>query len=388
MAGAITLLKIPQLLSKPVTAFLDLQRPWLSERLVAWPILASGELPRESALSVRVFALPVLLVRGADGRVSAHIDVCPHRLVSFSCAGTPPQVKGSVVRCPYHYQEFNQDGRCVRTLHGEAGSAEHLVSLPVREWGGFLWLPAGRSLFASADPAAWQTPEVQAALQAARLPAEFERELLDPSRTDPLPLFHYRYPVGPWGLVLTSGIDHTHGFHVHAIARTVHQLRRWLGQETLSGMHMVCDDDERSVLVTYTQYRDNLQAYWKVGGAPNLWLNKLDEGLHLAVLFVPDDKGSTTLRGTLYAGGRWRSLLENGPALKALRDLSNHNNEEDRPFIESQAALLGGGRIPVGNASVNDAPVYRFFRYLEAITGTPIAFGAKPHPRDLLVQRG
>ncbi|MCT0232828.1 MULTISPECIES: Rieske 2Fe-2S domain-containing protein [unclassified Synechococcus] len=378
---------LPDPVPTPPAPALDLERPWLSERLVAWPILASGELAPESALSLRVFGLPLLLVRGADGRASAHIDACPHRLVSFSCAGTPPRVQGSVVRCPYHYQEFDQDGRCVHTLHGETGSAEHLVTLPLREWAGFLWLPAGRRLFAAADPAAWQAAEVEAALQAARLPAEFERELLDPA-TDALPLFHYRYPVGPWGLVLTSGIDHTHGFHVHAIARTVHQLRRWLGQETLSGMHMVCDDDERSVLVTYEQYRNNLQAYWKVGGAPNLWLNKLDEGLHLAVLFVPDDQGSTTLRGTLYAAGRWRSLLENGPALKALRDLSNHNNEEDRPFIESQAALLGGGRIPVGNASINDAPVYRFFRYLEAITGTPIAFGAKPHPRDLLVQRG
>ncbi len=42
-----------------MTAFLDLERPWLSERLVAWPILASSELPRESALSVRMFGLPV-----------------------------------------------------------------------------------------------------------------------------------------------------------------------------------------------------------------------------------------------------------------------------------------------------------------------------------------
>jgi len=367
-------------------AYLDLERPWLSERLVAWPILASGELRPESALSVKVFGLPLLLVRGADGRVSAHIDACPHRLVSFSCAGKPPLVEGSVVRCPYHYQKFDQAGRCVQTLHGETGTSEHLVTLPMRDWGGFLWLPAGRSLFEAGDPAAWQTPEVQAALQEARLPAEFDRELLDPARIDVLPLFHYRYPVGSWGLVLTSGIDHTHGFHVHAIARTIHQLRRWMGQETLSGMHMVCDDDERSVLVTYTQYRDNMQAYWKVGAAPNLWLNKLDEGLYLSVIFVPEDAGSTTLRGTLYAGGHWRSLLENMPALKGLRDLSNRNNEEDRPFIESQVALMGGGRIPVGNASINDAPVYRFFRYLEAITGSAVHYGAKPHPRDLLVQ--
>jgi phenylpropionate dioxygenase-like ring-hydroxylating dioxygenase large terminal subunit len=105
-------------------------------------------------------------------------------------------VKGSVVRCPYHFQEFDQDGRCVRTLHGEAGSAEHLVSLPLREWGGSLWLPAGRSLFEAADPAAWQTPEVEAALQGRGCRGNLK--LSCSSRTDPLPLFHYRYPVGPW----------------------------------------------------------------------------------------------------------------------------------------------------------------------------------------------
>ncbi|WP_323249846.1 hypothetical protein [Synechococcus sp. CCY9202] len=74
-------------------------------------------------------------------------------------------------------------------------------------------------------------------------------------------------------------------------------------------------------------------------------------------------------------------------ALRALRDLSNHNNDEGRPFIEGQAELLGGGRIPVGHANVNDPPLYRFFRYLEAITASPIAVGHKPNPRDLLVQR-
>jgi hypothetical protein len=58
------------------------------------------------------------------------------------------------------------------------------VTLPVREWGGFLWLPAGRALF-SGDPRAWQAPEVAEALAAARLPQEFARELNDACRTDP-----------------------------------------------------------------------------------------------------------------------------------------------------------------------------------------------------------
>lgn len=371
---------------QPKTPPLDLNRPWLSERPVAWPVLASVELGREQALSIRAFALPLLLVRGRDGRVSVHLDRCPHRHVSFSTGGKPPAVEGSVFRCPYHFQSFDQSGRCVATLHGESGQAEHLVTLSAFEQDGFLFVVVCRALFSRRGPGADGEAALQRARADLRMPAEFARELGDAAAVDCLPLFQYRYPIGSWPVVITSGIDHTHGVHVHGIAKAMDRLRRWLGQETLSGMHMVCDDGERSVLVTFAQYRESLKAYWKVGGPPNLWLNKLDHGLFIAVLFVPDDAGSTTMRGCLYVSGSWKRLLENPAMLASLRELSIHNSVEDRPFIESQMESLADGRIPVGNASVNDAPVYRYFRYLEQITGTAVDFHRKPQALDLLRQ--
>ncbi len=370
----------------PAVSPLDLNRPWLSERPVAWPVLPSVDLATEQARSIQAFDLPLLLVRGRNGTVSVHLDRCPHRHVSFCTGGKPPQVEGSVFRCPYHFQSFDQSGRCVATLHGESGQAEHLVTLPAFEQDGFVFVVVSRQLFSRQQPGVGSAAALQQARDELRMPAEYARELSDTTAVDCLHLFEYRYPIGSWPVVITSGIDHTHGFHVHGIAKAVHRVRRWLGQETLSGMHMVCDDGERSVLVTYAQYRESLQAYWKVGGPPNLWLNKLDHGLYIAVLFVPDDAGSTTMRGCLYVSGQWKLLLENPAMLASLRELSIHNSVEDRPFIESQMESLADGRIPVGNASVNDAPVYRYFRYLEQITGTPVPFHDKPHAIDLLRQ--
>jgi phenylpropionate dioxygenase-like ring-hydroxylating dioxygenase large terminal subunit len=353
---------------------LDLSRPWLSRLPLAWPLLSAVELGREQAMALQAFGLPLLLLRSADGVASAHIDRCPHRLVSFFSGPRAPLVEGDTVRCPFHHQTFNQQGRCVRTLHGESGDAEALLTLPLLEQEGFLWLPMSRSLFDQRGHLAMTAQQVEAARAAIRLPQEFV-QLNDPARFHCHPLFDYRYPCGPWGLTITSGIDHTHGFHVHGIAQMVHQLRRWFGAETLSGMHLVCSDEERSVLVTYEQFSHSLAAYWKVGGAPNLWLNKLDEGLYIAVLFVPEDSKATMTRGCIYIDKDKWGPLEFQPLLHRLRDLSIQNSIEDRPFIESQARYLDSGELPIGNASNNDAPVYRFFRYLEQMTGTPIDFG-------------
>jgi hypothetical protein len=144
-----------------MAADLDLDRPWLSEKLLAWPLLPSVDLRPESALSLRAFELPLLLVRGAAAAGEGLGGALPLPLPGVRPVGP---LRGHPPR--------------------RTGQAEHLVTLPVREWGGFLWLPAGRALF-SGDPRARQAPEVAEALAAARLPQEFARELNDACRTDP-----------------------------------------------------------------------------------------------------------------------------------------------------------------------------------------------------------
>jgi len=353
---------------------LDLSRPWLTEKTVSWPVLPSVFLRKEQAFRLKAFDLPILLIRSAEGTLSAHLDRCPHRHVSFFSAGQAPIVQGDTVTCPYHLQSFDQSGRCVRSIHDSHPPNEHLVNLTVFESSGFIWMPVNRALFNGDRPRQFSEAEIEALKQSLTLPQEFDQGLNDLKRFDCCDLFSYLYPLGPWQIVITSAIDHTHGFQVHQIARVVHRLRRWFGQETLSGMHMVCDDVENSVLVTYQQYADSLEAYWKVGCAPNLWLNKLGNELYIAVIFVPETAKSTRMYGSLYVGTEWRFLLENHPMMTKLRELSITNSTEDQPFIESQAAYLKSGQIPIGNASVNDSPVYHFFKYLEVMTGGTSGF--------------
>lgn len=82
----------------------------------------------------------------------------------------PPRVVGDTVRCPFHYQEFNQKGRCVRTLHGEQGEAGSLLNLPLLEEGGFLWLPMSDDLFDNRGHLAMPLEQVEAARAAIHLP--------------------------------------------------------------------------------------------------------------------------------------------------------------------------------------------------------------------------
>lgn len=365
------------------THFLDLARPWLTQKTVAWPVLPSSFLHKEQAFSLKAFDLPILLIRSAEGNLSAHLDRCPHRHVSFFSAGQPPAVQGGTVTCPYHLQSFDQSGQCIRSIHDSHPPNEHLVNLTVFEASGFIWMPVNRALFKGDRPRQFTEAEIEDLKQSLILPKEFDQGLNDPKRFDCRDLFSYLYPLGPWQIVITSAIDHTHGFQVHQIARVVHRLRRWLGQETLSGMHMVCDDHEKSVLVTYQQYADSLDAYWKVGCAPNLWLNKLGNELYIAVIFVPETAQSTRMYGSLYIGKEWCFLLENHPMMTKLRELSITNSTEDQPFIESQTHYLKPGQLPIGNASVNDSPVYHFFKYFEEITGERVDFHHKPKVSDL-----
>jgi hypothetical protein len=82
--------------------------------------------------------------------------------------------------------------------------------------------------------------------------------------------------VGPWGLVLTSGIAHTHGFHVHAIAGTLHQQFRWQGQEALSGRAARLTGmaagrgraRQHATVPSLPAHRDTARRFWRFLTAP------------------------------------------------------------------------------------------------------------------------
>ena len=96
--------------------------------------------------------IPVLFVRGEDGRVRAFLNVCRHRgsrVASGEGAGR------RTYSCPYHGWTYDCRGRLAgvperESFTGVDLSARHLVELPALECGGMLWAALDAS--AALDP--------------------------------------------------------------------------------------------------------------------------------------------------------------------------------------------------------------------------------------------
>ncbi len=126
------------------------------EKLVmfsGYPLVAglSADLPSPGAfLTQQLLGTPVLVVRGADGRVRAFVNVCRHRgaMVENALCGVR-----KLFTCPFHGWSFDAEGRLVGMPHRETfGDIEkstlNLTPLPVQEKYGIIWLklaPNGNS---------------------------------------------------------------------------------------------------------------------------------------------------------------------------------------------------------------------------------------------------
>lgn len=74
----------------------------------AWyPICLSTQL-RASPLARRLFGIPLVVFRDAQGRAAVLSDRCPHRSVPLSTG----KVQGGDLECPYHGWRFAGDGHC------------------------------------------------------------------------------------------------------------------------------------------------------------------------------------------------------------------------------------------------------------------------------------
>jgi phenylpropionate dioxygenase-like ring-hydroxylating dioxygenase large terminal subunit len=113
--------------------------------------------------------VPLLVVRGDDGRASAFLNVCRHR--GTRVEGLPCGNKRSFV-CPYHAWTYGRDGSLRGIPHaggfeGVDRDARGLVRVPCAEAAGFVWAvpspaePAARDARDAPeplDPLAWLGP--------------------------------------------------------------------------------------------------------------------------------------------------------------------------------------------------------------------------------------
>ncbi|MEK6533822.1 MAG: Rieske (2Fe-2S) protein, partial [Nitrospirota bacterium] len=90
---------------------------------------------------VVLLSTPILLCRTKDGRVSAMLDLCPHRGMPLSFG----RMDGDRVECYYHGWQFGTDGRCtaIPSLVSDSPIDPKKVcvtSYPCQDQDGYIWV--------------------------------------------------------------------------------------------------------------------------------------------------------------------------------------------------------------------------------------------------------
>jgi Rieske 2Fe-2S family protein len=104
---------------------------------------------RGDRLVVDLAGESVLIVRGDDGALFAHYNVCRHRGAELVDRSAPPCGHvGAAIRCPYHAWTYGYDGALKRAPFLDVdemqdGASIQLHGLAVDTWGGFLFVHAG-----------------------------------------------------------------------------------------------------------------------------------------------------------------------------------------------------------------------------------------------------
>jgi carnitine monooxygenase subunit len=143
MAGTLT--RAEEVASLPASTYTD---PALFElekqrifRSVPLMLAASCELPKPGDFkTIDMGDVPVLVIRGKDGKARAFLNACTHRgaMLASGC--------GHVARltCPYHAWSFSCEGRLLsvasREVFGDVEPDAHsLVEFPTAERAGLIW---------------------------------------------------------------------------------------------------------------------------------------------------------------------------------------------------------------------------------------------------------
>ena len=99
----------------------------------------SSDLAPGTLKGVVLLSTPILLCRTKDGRVSAMLDLCPHRgmLLSFG------RLDGDRVECPYHGWQFSSGGQCVKVPavpDFTPPASQRVQAFEVQEAFGLIWV--------------------------------------------------------------------------------------------------------------------------------------------------------------------------------------------------------------------------------------------------------
>jgi vanillate O-demethylase monooxygenase subunit len=105
----------------------------------AWYVACTAQEIDDKPLGRRICGHSIVFYRGAEGRVAALEDFCPHRGAPLSLGRV---VDGRLV-CGYHGLEMGHDGRTVAMPGQRVRGFPPIRSFPVVERHGFVWLWPG-----------------------------------------------------------------------------------------------------------------------------------------------------------------------------------------------------------------------------------------------------
>ncbi len=136
-----------EIMAQPVAAYSDPERyARETERIFKRLPLAlalSLELPEPgSCLALEMLGIPVVMIRGTDGRARAFLNACRHRGAPVC---PPGRGQGKSFTCPYHAWSYDTRGRLIAVYgeetFGEIDRDSHsLLELPCAERVGLVWV--------------------------------------------------------------------------------------------------------------------------------------------------------------------------------------------------------------------------------------------------------
>ena len=133
----------------PRDSYLDdasFQKEWRAIFEQSWVCVGrAGALPKPGDyLALRLHNQSIIIVRSEAGGLSAFYNLCRHRGTELVPLTQPGSITGQFNRsivCPYHAWSYHLDGRLRGTPHLSVDTTGvTLHTLPLAEWGGFLFI--------------------------------------------------------------------------------------------------------------------------------------------------------------------------------------------------------------------------------------------------------
>jgi phenylpropionate dioxygenase-like ring-hydroxylating dioxygenase large terminal subunit len=101
-----------------------------------YAVLPSRQLKKNSAKSIDFFDYKIALFRDKKGKANALYAYCPHMGADLGIG----KVAGGMLMCPYHKWTFNESGKCTRSSGNARPEDNNVLSFPIIEKFGFIWV--------------------------------------------------------------------------------------------------------------------------------------------------------------------------------------------------------------------------------------------------------